>query len=101
MDIEDKIKPYKKHNIYTTKYKVVKNKFIVPKSAKWIVLKYLGYSPPYGNFIKEKLKDKEDILALILDDETNNFWTVISFLTKDEAKELCSQLTAILEGNET
>jgi len=92
----EKIKPYKKHNLYTAKYKIDENGCVVgiPSNASWIVTVFEGYSNGVGHFTFSK----GEIIALILNDEENQFFPVISFLTKEEAKKLAYDLLNLVEG---
>ena len=82
----DKIKPYNKHNLYVEKYRVNEDGIVlgIPNNAHWIALTYVGYRDEYGIFRRWI----GDIVTLILEDNDNNFWPVISFLTNREAREL-------------
>jgi len=89
----EKIKPYSKHNIFTKIYEIDRHGVVkIPKSAKWIVLNYIGYKDGKGIF-KE---DGKGIVALILNDEENQFLPVISFLTREEVVELALQLLKVV-----
>jgi len=89
-DFLDLIKPYNKHNVYTKKYAIDEYGRVlgIPATARWTVLKYVG-SKGNAGFFK---KDGEGVVALILNDVKNQFWTVISFLTDKEAVELAHLL---------
>ena len=86
--------PYQKHQLYVDDYQVSEGgKVKIPENCSWRVLKYFGDC----NF-----GDQEEIgeVALILNEDRgkgHGFWSVISFLTKDEAKDLSDQLIKALE----
>jgi len=90
----ERIKPYGRHNLYTAKYKPDKyGCFRVPEDAKWIATVYEGYEHRVGHF---NPFGSGDIIALILNDERNKFFAVISFLTKEEAKRLAYDLLRLV-----
>jgi hypothetical protein len=92
----EKIKPYEKHNLYTRVYRLDEFGRVVgiPRDAKWMAMAFEGYSNGLGHFNPE---GKGDIVVLILNDEQNSFFPVISFLTKDEARQLAHDLLKIVE----
>jgi len=101
-ELLEKIKPYKKHNLYTGIYKVDEDGCVhgIPDNAKWEVAVYVGYSEKMGMGFFDPF-DKGDIIVLMLHDTRNSFLPVISFLTKEEAKKLAQELLAhIGEGGE-
>jgi len=85
----DLIKPYSKHNLYTKAYDADEHgRVTVPNNAKWRAFVYVGYTE-HGNFIDS---GSGEVIALVLNDDENRFWPVISFLTRDEAIELAVEL---------
>jgi len=91
-DVEflNKIKPYNKHNIYTKIYDIDKDGVVkIPNTAKWLVASFEGMKDGCGLFNPTV---GGDIITLILDDEENNFFAVMSFLTKEEAVDLAYKL---------
>ena len=86
----NKIKPYNKHNIYTKIYDIDKDGIVkIPNTAKWLVASFEGMKDGCGLFNPTV---GGDIIALILNDEENNFFAVMSFLTKEEAVDLAYKL---------
>ena len=79
----DKIKPYPKTALYLSKYCDAST---VPLQARWLVLKYVGRGGGYGVFTEDLNED--GVPALILDDYSNKFWPVVSFLTSKEVEQL-------------
>ena len=82
-DILSRIKPYPKTALYLSKYCNVTG---IPLQARWLVLKYVGLSRGYGMFTEDLNVD--GVPALILDDYSNRFWPVVSFLTRREVEQL-------------
>jgi len=86
----NKIKPYNKHNIYTKIYDIDKDGVVkIPNTAKWLVASFEGMKDGCGLFNPTV---SGDIITLILNDEENNFFAVMSFLTKEEAVDLAYEL---------
>ena len=79
----NKIKPYPKTALYLSRYC---NATAVPLQARWLVLKYVGRGGGYGVFTEDLNED--GVPALILDDYSNKFWPVVSFLTSREVEQL-------------
>jgi len=97
-ELLERTKPYGKYNIFTAKYEVDENgvvKGISPK-AKWMAMAFEGYADSEGRFTRVP---KGDIIVLVLDDEDNEFWPVISFLTREEAKRLAEELLRFVGGD--
>jgi len=91
-DVEflNKIKPYNKHNIYTKIYDIDKDGVVkIPNTAKWLVASFEGMKDGYGLFNPTV---GGDIITLILNDEENNFFAVMSFLTTEEAVDVALKL---------
>jgi len=82
--------PYNKHQLYKGYYKMDSGGEIqLPDKCHWRVSKYAGDC--------SWVSDNERIgpITLLLEetyDDGGGFWSVISFLTEDEARELASQL---------
>jgi len=82
--------PYGKHQLYRGNYKMSKGGEIkLPDKCYWRVGKYQG-DHTWGY-------EADDIgaITLLLEEDYgdgNGFWSVISFLSPDEAKELAQQL---------
>lgn len=81
--------PYGKHQLYKGRYHMSPSgKIKVPDHCYWQVEKYLG-NRRFGS-------EPNDVgpICLLLKDEYGDwgFWSVISFLTEDEAKGLAAQL---------
>jgi len=89
-DFLSRIKPYPKTALYLSKYC---NVTAVPLQARWLVLKYVGRSRGYGVFAEDL--DKDGVPALILDDYSNKFWPVVSFLTSREVEVLKRKLEVL------
>ncbi len=87
---------YKKHQLYLDDYKIKEGGVIeLPHECNWIVRKHIGT----GDFIDEEMEKGE--ICLILNEvrgETSGFWPVMSFLTKEEAGELCKELARYYRG---
>lgn len=84
-----KTKPYNKHQLYKGNYSMSDGGEVqVPDKCYWIVRKYLG-TRHFGQ------EDDTGPITLILNEDYNDgkgFWSVISFLTLDEATELGKKL---------
>lgn len=80
---------YSKHNLYWGEYKPQKD-FTGIDEAHWIVRKMTTVTDEGGIFSSSP-NDKGET-CLILDDEKNNFWPVMSFLDKEEIKDLIESL---------
>lgn len=85
---------YAKHNIYWGIYETEDESARI-NEAEWIVMKYRGTIPGFGVFTADLSQPGR--IALILNDGKNEFWAVISFLTKDEVKDLIKKLQKALE----
>lgn len=87
MDFE----PYQKHQLYKGYYEISEDGVVVvPDKCYWIVRKHQGN----GDFA---LPDEPGQITLILNEDykpelLSGFWSVISFLTEDEAINLAQQL---------
>lgn len=81
---------YTKHNLFWGIYKNKKGTVNLPENCKWKIMKLIG-SIESGGVYTENL-EKDGQLVLVLEDETNHFWSVISFLTVTEAVNLSKQL---------
>lgn len=90
-----KIDPYGKNQLYTGLYKIEKGgKVELPEDCHWKVLKFQGSS----RFCLDPLEEGE--IALVLEDDIETekkFWPLISFLTKEEARDLKEELEKALE----
>lgn len=80
--------PYEKHQLYPDDY--ARNMLVIHPAERcyWQVLRHLGG----GNFTKD---GKEGQIALLLNedrDDGSGFWSVISFLTVGEARNLIKEL---------
>lgn len=84
---------YSKHNLYWGQYKPDNGSVGLDK-CNWVVLRYVGSDEEHGHFTNNP-EDKGDI-CLVLNDEENQFWPVMSFLSKDEAKKLAQELLSML-----
>lgn len=92
-EINEKIRPYRKHNIYTSVYKVDEHGRVFPsEDSQWIVLSYEGATETMGFFSNKR---GGEVIALVLNDPSKKFWPVISFLTKKEAVELARMILYI------
>ena len=78
--------PYQKHNIYTSAYTIAKDGALYPEQAKFIVYKRVGEST-----FSQDLSN-EGSIVLILEDTKKSFWSVMSFLTLEDAQNLLTQL---------
>lgn len=94
----EEVKPYGKHNIYWGIYTPKEDTVKLPSKAEWKVLKYVGFETGSGIF-SNNLEEK-GVIALILADEENRFFPVISFLTREEAESLIRQLKKAVGGEE-
>lgn len=99
---EMRIEPYNKHQLYRGRYVISKGGMIgLPDKCYWIVKKYTGTRE------FAEVGERGEIALMLNEDYGGDrgYWSVISFLTADEAKELASQLAAatsrIEEGGET
>ncbi len=77
---------YKKHNLYWGAYVAEDGDYVGLNNSHWIVRKQVGD----GMFTNNPKDDGE--ICLILEDENKPFWSVMSFLGKDEVKELIETL---------
>lgn len=77
---------YQKNNIFTGAYTIDKSKAFYPK-ARWVVRKRIGDS-----FFTADMSE-EGSIVLILEDQENDFWSVMSFLNQDDIDNLIDQLT--------
>ena len=95
-------KPYKKHQLYRGNYKVATGGEIkLPDNCHWKIGKYLG-ERTWGYEV-----DDIGTITLLLEEDYGDgagFWSVISFLTDEEALSLARQLaemaTSRVEGKE-
>lgn len=82
------IYPYEKHQLYKGYCEIDEGGEIkLPEGCQWQVKKYIGNC--------EFAEDGAGEIALLLHEDYGNgsgFWSVISFLTEDEAKKLVEQL---------
>lgn len=78
---------YKKHNLYWGAYVAEEGDYIGLNNSHWVVRRHLGGST-FANDPKASGKT-----CLILEDNDKPFWSVMSFLGKDEVKELIKALT--------
>lgn len=80
--------PYQKHQLYSGDYPTFPGGVTLPpEKCSWVVIRYAGHR----NFGE----DAKGEIALILNEDqasTNGFWSVISFLTKEEALALAGSL---------
>lgn len=84
-----KIEPYRKNQLYKGYYKLDRSGEIkLPDKCEWQVRKYTGDSM-FGD-----ISDGGEIALLLHEDYGNGggFWSVISFLTKEEAFNLAQSL---------
>lgn len=77
------IKPYTRNQIYTGVYKIPKTGEIRLPGTHWKVRGYAG-DCLFGLGVLDSSKS----VVLILDDEKNSFWPVMSFLRRWEAAKL-------------
>ena len=77
---------YSKHNLYWGAYEEEDGDYIGLNNSHWVVRKHLGD----GAFTDSTIAHGE--ICLILEDENISFWPVMSFISKDEAKELIKTL---------
>ena len=96
-DVLERIKPYGKHNIYVKIYELDEHRSVSISDAKWIVCSYEGFEKGVGVF-NPNPSERADVIALILNDEKNRFFPVISFLTREEALRLALDLLKLLTG---
>ena len=88
-------RPYRKHQLFRGNYEMTEGGTIkVPDKSHWVVLRYIGDCKfvEFGN---------EGEIALILEEkcsEKRRFWSVISFLTPEEALQLAEQLNKAARG---
>jgi len=83
--------PYAKHGLFTGIYQARGKVFDLPDKASWQVLKYVGHQAPSSGVFSNDMNERGEI-ALVLNDEENNFWPIISFLTQEEARALSTAL---------
>lgn len=87
---------YKKHQLYLDDYEIKEGGVIeLPNGCNWVVRKQIAA----GDFTDEENEKGE--ICLILNEarsETSGFWPVMSFLTKEEAGELCKDLARFYKG---
>lgn len=80
---------YGKHQFYLDDYPVESGVVKLPDKCNWLVFKHVG-SVGFTNNPEEK-----GDICLILNETrsvSGGFWSVMSFLTKDEARELSKAL---------
>ena len=87
-------KPYQKNQLYRGNYPMSKyGEIKLPDNCRWEVGKYTGNR----NWFNEA---DDGIITLLLEEDYdgsgNGFWSVISFITKDEARALVKQLVDAL-----
>lgn len=83
------IKPYKKNQLYKGYYKMDSGgEITLPDKCEWQVRKYMG-GCAFGD-----ISDGGEIALLLHEDygDGGGFWSVISFLTKEEAFRLAQTL---------
>ncbi|MBM4051067.1 MAG: hypothetical protein FJ279_38710 [Planctomycetes bacterium] len=84
---------YVKHQLALTGYKIGAHRLVeLPDACRWIVMKHVGQR----KFTKDAHAKGE--ICLILEDHQRHFWSVMSFLTADEARELSRQLSEMAEA---
>ena len=85
-------KAHSKHNVYVGKYKIDDNSVaIITEDSYWRVLMHLEE----GHFVESNTEGGQ--IALILSEDANSFWPIISFLDDDEARELANEQLDKLE----
>ena len=86
--------PYQKHQIFWGAYKSEREDFVSLPDAQWIIRRHIGMDEEGGHFSHDPsdLGLEQSNITLILEDEKNSFWPVMSFLTPEEATELARQL---------
>lgn len=88
-----KTKPYNKHQLYKGNYTMDDGgEIILPDDCKWIVKRHSG------NCVFDEPDGMGEITLLLEENysPTSGFWSVISFLTEEEAKELVQQLVSAI-----
>jgi len=87
---------YGKHQCYLNSYTVHEGGTVeLPDSCNWVVMKYVGSAEGFGQFTDFTDVNDQGKICLILKEarsEGDEFWPVMSFLTKDEARDLDNEL---------
>lgn len=81
---------YRKHQLYLNDYEVKDGVVLLPKECYWKVQRQIG-----GRMFTKLDEEEKGRICLILNQDysdTRGFWSVMSFLTNEEARKLRDQL---------